>query len=417
MTVLIQSATVLDSKSTFHKQVVDILIEEGTIKSISKSIEPKKDWTIVNKENLHVSRGWFDSSVSFGEPGYEERETLKNGLLTASKSGFTSVAINSNTNPVVDSYADVAYIKTKAQGSPINAVVIGALTKGSLGKDLAEMFDMHSAGAVAFYDYKESIDNPNVIKLALQYASNFGGLIMSFPQNTAVAGHGVMNEEATSTLLGLKGIPALAEEIRLIRDLYLTEYTEGRIHIPTISTAKSVELIRKAKAKGLNVSCSVAVHNLVMTDEKLKSFNTNYKVLPPLRTEVDRLALVMGVEDGTIDLVTSDHNPLDVELKKVEFDHAEFGTIGLESSFGALQKVFSTSKCIELLTKGKKLFQVEEFPIEENATADLTLFNPEGLADFQLNDIVSKSHNAIFLGSELKGKVYGTFSKNQLTLK
>jgi len=418
MTVLIQSATVIDSNSTHNKKVVDILIEKGKIQSISSSsIEPKESWTIVNKKNLHVSRGWFDSSVSFGEPGYEERETLKNGLQTAAKSGFTSVAINPNTHPVIDSYADVSYITSKSASTSVNAVVIGCLTKDGKGVDLAEMYDMHTAGAVAFGDYKKPIDNPNVIKLALQYASNFGGLIMSFPQNTAIAGHGVMNEEATSTLLGLKGIPSLAEEIRLIRDLYLLEYTEGKIHIPTISTAKSVELIRDAKSKGLKVTCSVAVHNLLLTDDILKTFETNYKVLPPLRTEVDRLALIAGLQDGTIDLVTSDHNPLDVELKKVEFDHAEYGTIGLESSFGALQKIFSTDKCVELLTKGKTLFQIEDLPIEEGITADLTLFNPNESYIFSEDDILSKSQNAIFKDSELKGQVYGTFSKNQLTLK
>ncbi|WP_455170268.1 dihydroorotase [Aegicerativicinus sediminis] len=416
MTVLIQSATVLDTSSTHHKKVVDILIEKGKITTISNKIEPKKGWTVVSEKNLHVSQGWFDSSVSFGEPGYEEREDLENGLYTAAKSGFTSVAINPNTHPVIDSYADVAYVINKAQKSPVNAVVIGSLTKDGNGTDLAEMFDMHNAGAVAYYDYKKSINNPNVIKLALQYASNFGGIIMSFPNNEAIAGHGVMNEETTSTLLGLKGIPSLAEEIRLVRDLYLVEYTGGTMHIPTISTAKSVDLIRAAKSKGLNISCSVAVHNLVLTDEILKNFDSNYKVLPPLRTETDRLALIEGVKDGTIDMVTSDHNPLDIELKKLEFDRADFGTIGLESFFGALQTVFSTAKSIEILTSGKHLFKVQGTSIEEGEVADLSLFNPAESYVFGEENIFSKSHNSIFKGKKLKGKVYGTFSKNQLTI-
>ena len=416
MTVLIQSATVLDSSSKFHNKIVDILIEKGKISSISNKIEPKEGWTVVSKSNLHVSQGWFDSSVSFGEPGFEERETIENGLFTAARSGFTSVAINPNTHPVIDSYADVAYIQNKASKSPVNAVVIGSLTKDGNGQDLAEMYDMHTAGAVGFYDYKKPIKNPNVIKLALQYASNFGGLIMSFPNDEAISGSGVMNEEATSTLLGLKGLPALAEEIRLARDLYLLEYTESKIHIPTISSAKSIELIRDAKAKGLKVSCSVAVHNLILTDEQLSSFNTNFKVLPPLRTEKDRLALIDAVADGTIDMVTSDHNPLDIELKKIEFDRADFGAIGLESSFGALNTVFSTSKSIEILTKGKELFKIKNHIIEEGQKADLCLFNPDGTYDFSKDDIISKSHNAIFLGFKLKGKVYGTYSNNQLTL-
>ena len=284
MNVLLKSATIIDSKSDFHNQTVDILIENGVISQISKAIKNSKNIKEIHLDNLHVSQGWFDSSVSFGEPGYEERETIENGLRTAALSGFTSVALNPNTNPVIDCNADVSFIKSKAKKHAVSLYPIGSLTKEGKGIDLAELFDMKQAGAMGFGDYKTSIDNPNLLKIALQYASNFDGLVLSFPQENKISGKGVMNEEFTSTSLGLKGIPNMAEELQVARDLFLLEYTEGKLHIPTISTAKSVELIRAAKQKKLNVSCSVAIHNLILTDEALTTFNTNCKVLPPLRT-------------------------------------------------------------------------------------------------------------------------------------
>ncbi len=416
MNLLIKSATVVDSKSDFHNETVDILIEKGVIFQISKQIENASKVQEITLNNLHVSRGWFDSSVSFGEPGFEERETISNGLETAARSGFTDVAVNSNTNPVIDSYADISFLKTKAQGHPVNLYPIGALTKNSDGEDLAEMFDMKNAGAIAYYDYQKPIRNPNLMKLALQYASNFGGLIYSFPQESKISGRGVMNENVMSTSLGLKGNPTLAEELQIVRDLFLLEYTGGKLHIPTISSAKSVELIRNAKAKKLDVSCSVAIHNLLLTDQVLTTFDTRFKVLPPLRTQHDCDALIEGVKDGTIDMVTSDHNPIDIEHKKIEFDYAMYGTIGLETAFGALNSIFTIKKTIDLLTKGKERFGIDPSPIAVGKNAKLTLFNPTENYTFQKDMILSTSKNAIFENYPLKGKVYGVFSNNQLIL-
>ena len=356
MNVLIKSATILDEKSDFHNQTQDILVENGFITQIAKSLKNPKKYPVIELENLHVSSGWFDSSVSFGEPGYEERETIANGLQVAATSGFTDIALNANTNPVIDSHSDIAFVKSKAANSATNLHPIGALTKGSEGVDLAELFDMKSAGSIAFGDYKKPIENPNLLKIALQYASSFDGLVHSFPHESRVATKGVMNENITSTRLGLKGLPALAEELQIARDLFLLEYTEGKLHIPTISTAKSVELIREAKAKKLDISCSVAIHNLLFTDESLNDFDTNFKVNPPLRTQSDIEALIAGLKDGTIDMVTSDHNPIDIEHKKIEFDYAKNGTVGLESAFGALNALFTTKKAVQLLTKGKQRF-------------------------------------------------------------
>ena len=275
---------------------------------------------------------------------------------------------------------------------------------------------MKQAGAIAFYDYHKPITNANLMKIALQYASNFSGLICSFPLNDSISGKGVINEGVTSTLLGLKGIPSLAEELQITRDLYLLEYTGGKLHIPTISSAKAVELIREAKKKKLNVTCSVAIHNIFFTDEVLKEFDSNYKVLPPLRTQEDINALIDGLKDGTIDMVTSDHNPLDVEKKRLEFDQADYGTIGLESAFRALNSVLTLKKTIEILTSGKKVFNIENQDIKKGSKADLTLFNPNGSRIFTEKDILSKSKNSAFIGSKLKGEVYGIIAKNKLEI-
>lgn len=417
MNALIKSATIVDSKSDFHNETVDILIEKGRITKISKRIPNPKNYREIKLDNLHVSQGWFDSSVSFGEPGYEEREIISNGLKTAANSGFTSVALNANSNPVIDSYADITFVKSKANDNAVSLYPIGALTQGSKGEDLAELFDMTNAGAVAFYDYQNPISNPNLMKIALQYASNFNGLVCSFPQESKISGNGVANEHINSTKLGLKGNPALAEELQVARDLFLLEYTEGKLHIPTISTAKSVELIKVAKAKKLNVSCSVAIHNLLLTDDSLDGFDTRYKVLPPLRTQTDCNALIEGLKDGTIDMVTTDHNPIDIEDKKIEFDYAKYGTIGLESAFGALQTLFTTKKSIALLTQGKSRFGVSESTINEGEQADLSLFNPDISYEFNKSHITSRSKNSAFLGQTLKGKTYGIVANNKIVLK
>lgn len=416
MNVLIKSATIIDSKSDFHNQTVDILIEKGIITNISKRITNPNKYKEIRLENLHVSQGWFDSSVCFGEPGYEERETITNGLKVAARSGFTAVALNANTNPVADTNADITFVKSRANGNAVDLLPIGALTSESQSTDLAELYDMQSAGAVAFSDYKKPISNPNLMKIALQYADTFGGLVCSYPQDNKIAGNGVMNEHVTSTTIGLKGIPALAEELQIARDLFILEYTGGKLHIPTISTSKSVSLIREAKAKKLDVSCSVAIHNIFFTDEELETFNTNFKVLPPLRTSKDVEALISGLKDGTIDMVTCDHNPLDVELKKVEFDRATPGTIGLESAFGAINTVFPTKTSVKLLTKGKERFGFDSVSVNIGNKPNITLFNPDAKYIFSTSDIYSKSKNSIFEEAELKGKAYGIIANGKVNI-
>ncbi|GHC52147.1 dihydroorotase [Ulvibacter litoralis] len=416
MNILLKSVTIVDSSSKFHLKQRDVLIENGTISKIAASIPNSKKVTEVSLPNLHISQGWFDTSVSFGEPGFEERETIVNGLKTAALSGFTQVAVNANSFPVTDNKANIQFLKSKAAGNAVSLYPIGALTMGSNGIDLSELYDMQNEGAVSFYDYKKPIVNANLLKIALQYAQGFNGLVQSFPFDASVARNGMVNEGINSTKLGLKGIPALSEELQITRDLYLLEYTGGRLHIPTISTKKSVQLIKDAKKKGLNVSCTVAISNVYHTDVVLESFNTNFKIVPPLRTIEDVKALRKGLKEGTIDAITSDHNPIDIEHKKVEFDHAHFGSIGLESCFGALNSVIDLETTISRLTALKTTFGVPSEAIAEGIEANITLFNPNGDWTFTENDIISTSKNAAFLNSKLKGKAYGIYANKQLVI-
>ena len=413
MNARITQATLLDESNEHHGNQVDIRIENGIITEIASSLDPKNGEEQLQFENLIVSAGWFDSSVSIGEPGYEERETILNGLKVAAKSGFTSIAVNPNTLPVTDTNAAVSFLKNKAAGNAVALYPIGALTRNAEGTDLAELYDMQQAGAVAFGDYQHSISNPNLIKIALQYAQGFDGLVLSFPQENDLIIKGVANEGETAIKLGLKGIPALSEHIQVARDLYILEYTGGKLHIPTISTTQSVTLIKEAKAKGLDVTCSVAITNLFYTDEVLEDFDTRYKVLPPLRTETDRQALIAGIKEGTIDMVTSDHNPLDIELKKLEFDHAKFGTIAQEATLGALLTLVSEERAVKLLTAGSERFTSTTSKIEIGQPANLSLFTANGTSVFGKENIHSKSKNSAFLGAKLKGKVYGIFANNQ----
>ncbi|TGD58845.1 dihydroorotase [Flavobacterium humi] len=416
MNVILKAARIIDPENKFHNQVADIKISNGIIEEIGSNIGSAEGFKEITVPNLHVSKGWFDTSVSLGEPGFEDRETIANGLQTAARSGFTGIALQPNTFPVLDNQSQINFVKQKAAGFATSLYPIGALTKNSDGTDLAELFDMKNAGAIAFGDYGKSLDNANLLKVSLQYAQDFNGLIIAFSQDNTIKGKGMVHEGIASTQLGLKGIPSLAEELIIARNLFILEYTGGKLHIPTLSSAKSVELIAAAKAKGLQVTCSVAVHNLVLNDTAIEGFDTRYKVLPPLRSEEDRKALLAGVLDNTIDCITADHNPIDIEHKKMEFDFAKYGTIGLESAFSALQTVLPTPVIVAKLTSGKAIFGLGKNNIAEGQQADITLFDPEGESVFTLENIHSKSKNSAFLGMKTTGKVIGIYNQGKLVL-
>ena len=417
MNVLLKSAMILAPDTPeYHKKRRDILVKNGRIEKIAATIKDAGKARTILLPNLHVSPGWFDSSVCFGEPGFEERETIQHGLKIAAASGFTDIVLQPNTNPLPDTSSDIVFLKKLASGHACALHPLGTLTQGSKGNDLAELYDMHNAGAVGFYDHKKPLSHANVLKIALQYTSNFGGLVHSFPMDEDLSADGVAHEGVVSTRLGLKGIPNLAEEMRIARDLYLLEYAGGKLHIPTLSTAGAVALITAAKNRGLDVSCSVSLHQIWGTDETLASFDSHFKVLPPLRTEKDRKALRDGLRNGTIDMVTSDHTPLDVEEKRVEFSRAAFGSLGLEESFGVLNSIFATNTAVGILIRGRERFGMETPRIKKGEAANLTLFDPDVRWTYDLTNCHSTSKNSMYFESRMKGKVYGVIAHNKIAI-
>lgn len=405
MKVLLKHVRIIDRSSVHHNSVKDVLCTDGVIEKIADNIEQADaDYTF---ENICISKGWIDTGVSFGYPGYPERETLDNGLKVAAKSGFTQVLLHPDTLPCTSSQQDVTFIKEQGKRAVNEVFPIGAATLHSKGEHLSEMFEMKKAGAVAFGDYKKPFKSAQILKLALQYTQPFGGIIYSFAQEQSLVGKGVVNEHIHSTYSGLKGIPALAEYLCIDRDLKVLEYYGGKLHIPTVSCEESLDLIRKAKMKGLAVTCSVSAHHLHFTDESILNFDTNFKVLPPLRDKRHVEALKNGLTDGTIDFVTSDHRPMNIEQKCIEFDNAAFGSIGLESVFGILRQYVSAEKAVELLTAGKSYFSLAEYSIKEGNPCDITLFDPDKEYIFTSDDILSSSKNTMCLQQKMKGLPLG----------
>ncbi len=415
MSILIKSAKIIDADNSLDGKVFDIYIDKGIISNIDKNID-KPAKTIISRENLHVSIGWLDSSVCFGEPGLEEREDLENGIKSAGLSGFTDIVLNSETLPILDSKADISYIKSKTQNSVVSVHPLGALSKKSDSEELADLKEMYDVGCIGFNDFKKAIKNPNLLKTALQYVQHFDGLILSFPIEDSISKNAQVHEGEVSTKYGIKGFPLISEEIAVYRDLKILEYTDGKLLIPTISTTGSVKLIKEAKSKGLKVWCSVSINNLFFNDDKLKDFDTRFKVMPPIRDERTRKELIKYVNDGSIDLVTCDHCPIDIDNKKTDFENSFFGSTGLESSFGALNSLFDLNKTIKILTSGYDTFSINKPSLSVGSTAKLTLFNPDIKYTFSKSNILSKSKNSSFIDSKLKGKAYGIVSNSKFLI-
>lgn len=397
-------------------------ISQGVIRAIGKNLpmEPGVQ-EIVFDQPAFVSPGWLDVGIHTGDPGYEHREDLRTAGQAAAAGGFTTVACMPNTRPPADTKSAVAYLQNKTAGHTVTFLPIGAVSVGTDGKDLAELYDMHTAGAVAFSDGRSPLQDAGLLLRALQYAQAFNGLVLHWPHHKTIAGGGQMHEGIMSTRLGMKGIPALAEEVTVQRDLSLLEYAGGRLHLHLLSTARGVALVRAAKAAGLPVTASVAVANLCFTDEMLAEFETAWKVLPPLRTEMHRKALLEGVADGTIDFICSNHTPWDTEAKELEFPFAEFGMIGLETAFALcrtfLDKQLSLQDLVQKWAVGPR--QVLGLPVPElkpGARAELTLFNPDTEWTFTKQDIRSKSDNTPFIGQTFKGKVIGIINNGQMVM-
>lgn len=423
MRVLVKQAIIVSSASPLSGLTKDILIKDGFIDSIADSINENADQTI-QQPGLHVSIGWFDAFAQFCDPGFEHRETLETGSRAAAAGGFTDVMVIPNTQPVVFTKSQVEYIVQRSTLSAVNIHPIAAITRNAEGKELAEMYDMANSGAVAFSDGLNAIQDGGLLLKALLYVKTIDGTVIQIPDDKSINANGLVNEGIISTILGLPGKPAIAEEVMVERDINLARYTGGRLHFTGISSAKSLALIRAARQTGLNLSCSVTPYHLYFCDEDLQQYDTNLKVNPPLRTSQDRDALVHGLLDGSIDFVASHHNPQNYDGKVCEFEYAKNGMIGLESLFGAVGAVLNRTKAswslqrlIEVLTVApRNAFGLAIPAIKEGGFASLTLFNPDVSYVFAEKDIRSKSKNSAFVGRELKGKVIGIINGDKIFL-
>lgn len=419
MKILLRKVLVADPNADCNNAVKDILIENGTITSIADNINTTAD-EIIEEDGLIVSNGWVDTFSHFCDPGFEFKETLETGAAAAAAGGFTNVFVLPNTNPIIQSKSQVEYIVQKSKSLPVNIHPLGAITKNIEGKDLAEMYDMHASGAVAFSDGLHPVQTSGLFLKALQYVKAFNGVLVQMPIDHSIGTHGLINEGIVSTRLGLPGIPDIAEEIIIKRDIDLLRYTASKLHITGISTAKSVKLIKDAKAEGLSISSGVTPYHLFFCDEDLQDYDTNLKVNPPLRSREDMLALRVAVLDGTIDCIASHHIPQNWDNKVCEFEYAKYGMIGLETSFAIINHILP-SLTNEQLVKifsitARNIFNLNTPKIEEGAIAELTLFSRNKKIILTKENIKSKSQNSPFINQELNGKVIGTFNKGKLYL-
>lgn len=408
MKILLKQAKIIDKSSTYNGKQVDILVNDGIIEKIGQNISDA-DAREVSHEDLHVSKGWVDLKAHLCDPGEEHKEDIQTGLDAAAAGGYTNIAALGSTSPVVDNKGQINYMINSASNHPVKLHVIGAVTKGMKGESLAEMYDMFQSGVRLFSDDEHSL-NSGILYRALLYIQNFGGKIISFPQDPGVAGNGMVNEGEASTQTGLKASPKVAEIIQLERDIRLLAYTNGSLHITGISCAESVDLIKKAKAEGLKITADVHSNQLIFTEINVVDFDTNHKVNPPYRREIDRVALWKGLKDGTIDAIVSNHRPHDKEEKDVEFDHASFGNISLQTVFSSLSLApeFDLSLIIEKLSNGgREILGLANHPIEEGNEVDMTLFSPKENHLFSKENILSKTTNTPFLNSFLIGRPLG----------
>ena len=419
MKLLIKKATIVSPTSPLNGTIKDIFIVNGIIKKIAANITEKASKTIEQK-GLCISIGWVDIFAHFCDPGLEYRETIETGLAAAAAGGFTDVCVLPNNSPVTDNKSQVEYIKQKATTYAVNIHPIGAITKNAEGKELAEMYDMQNSGAVAFSDGINSLQSSGVMLKALQYVKAFDGTIIQLPDDKSISANGIVNEGIVSTQLGLPGKPTMAEELMVARDLKLARYTDSKIHFTGISSSKSLEYIKRSKETGIKVTCSIAPYSLFFTDEDIKTYDTNLKLNPPLRTEKDRQALIKGIKNKTIDCIASHHIPQNWDGKTCEFEYAKNGMIGLETLYSCLQTTLThlhVEQLIEMLTtNNRKIVGLPIPQIKEGEIACITLFNPNTTFTFDETMIKSKSKNSAFIGQKLTGKVIGIINGDKIEM-
>lgn len=415
MKILIRSALILSPKSTFHKKKKNVLIQNGRIEEIGdKNYSADR---VIEAEGMILSAGWFDLGAFVGDPGLEQKEDLLSLCKTAAAGGFTEVAVLPNTQPTVQSKNEVSYITRNNENRLVQIHALAAVTKNCKGEELTEMIDLHESGAIAFTDGLKPVWHTDIFLKSLQYLQKFDGLLIDQPEDIWLNMFGQMHEGPESTMLGLKGMPRIAEEVAISKNLELLAYAGGRLHAAKLSTAKSIDLIRQAKKKGLNVSCDIAAYQPLYTDEVLNDFDTNYKVNPPLREKSDQDALIKGLKDGTIDVLVSNHVPHDVESKFLEFDLAEFGMINMQtfaSQLVSLSRSVDMEHLIEKVTDApRRLLKRPPVIVDVDTKANLTLLDPNREWVFTPELNYSKAKNSPWLGNTLKGKVVAVFNNSK----
>lgn len=419
MNVLIQQVSIADPLSPLQGNKQDILIESGIIKAIQDKLSVTAD-QVISGDGLFISPGWVDIFAHFPDPGYEYKETLETGAAAAAAGGFTDVFVIPNNKPVTDNKSQASYVSKRSAGLPINVHPIGAISKGAEGKDLAEMYDMRSAGAVAFSDGLNPVQSSGVLLKALQYVKAFDGIVIQIPDDRSVGANGLMHEGIMSTRLGLPGKPMMAEELQVARDIKLARYAESKLHFTGVTSPRSLEYIRRAKDAGLAVTCSVTPYHLFFTDADLQQYDTNLKVYPHLRTAADRDALKLAVADGTVDCIASHHRPHETDSKVLEFEYAQYGMTGLETCYSILKTAMPEvpeTRWVELLsTNPRRIFGLDQPTIQLNAPAHVTIFQPGGQITVNEAFFRSKSKNSAFIGQTLNGKVLGVINGGKVSL-
>lgn len=416
MNVLIRSAEIIDRHSPYHGETKNLLIEDGVITRVSdKAIKADK---VIEGSQLKVSIGWMDMRVLTGDPGHEQTEDIKSICAAAANGGFTAIATLPNTKPGVQTKDVIYSLKARSAQYLTDLHPMASVTLNNEGKDMTEMIDLHHAGAVAFTDGHKPLWHSDVMLKSLQYMQPFDGLLINHCEDLYLNHSGQMHEGKTSTVLGLKGLPRLAEELMVQRDISILEYTGGRLHIAHISSPRSLDMIREAKKKGLKVSCDIAAHQLMLDDTMLAEFDTNLKVNPPLRSKQDIEAYWKALADHTIDVIVSDHIPVDVEGKKLEFDLADFGINGIETMFSVVNTANKRMKIENLVSRfteaPRNLLRMPLPKIEEGAKANLTVFDPELNWLVKEKDLRSRSRNNPFIGMELQGRAVAVLNKGQV---
>ena len=416
MNLLITGVTIADPNSQFNQKTCDVRVEQGKITAIGNNLKPANKEEVFDGTGAILSPGFFDLNCSIGDPGFETKEDVETATRAAMSGGFTGLAVLPHTKPVVHSKGEVAYIINKAKGNLVDVLPVGAVSHDLEGKELAEMYDMQQSGAIAFSDGSRPITDDGFMSRALQYVKGFNGLMMVHPENKSIAGKSQINESKTSVLLGMKGVPALAEEMHISRDIFLATYHDAPLHISNITTAGSVALIKRAKKDGVKISCDVAAHYLVFTEELLNDFDSNYKVKPPLRGKSDIRALLNGLKDGTIDAVCSQHRPQEIEFKAVEFEIASYGIIALQTVLPLLIKagLDATQIAEKLSINPRKLLNLPVPVIAENAEANFTVYHPTKEWEYNTTNNQSRSANSPLLNKKLTGKVQLVYNNKQL---